>query len=177
MEGPTAVRLLRRGQVGSQTEVGPRMPCPHAPGAPLSLPLVPPQTQERPSSGAVPPRHVLCPEGGRSLLSWVDPIVVAGFSWHSEDHYKVCGFWDETPPGTAWMLGGINCAPAGMCRSEVALGASGLGPWRLIYGTLGYLVVVGPQICMAGSQGCSHVWSQLFAQLLSSVFVQPDILL
>ena len=43
MEGPTAITLLRRGQVGSQMEVGPRMPCPHAPGAPLSLPLVPPK--------------------------------------------------------------------------------------------------------------------------------------
>lgn len=57
-------------------------------------------------------------KGGRSLLFWVDPIVVAGFSWHSEDRTR-CVWLLDIIPGTAWMLGGINCAPAGMCRSEV----------------------------------------------------------
>lgn len=127
-------------------------PCPWGPTLPAPGP---PQTQERPSSGAVPPRHVLCPEGGRSLLSCVDPIVVAGFSWHSEDRTR-CVAFRTTPPGTAWMLGGINCAPAGMCRSEVAARLLALTRGASYMG-LGYLVVVGPQICMAGSQGCSHV--------------------
>ena len=112
MEGPTAIRLPIRGQVGGQTEVGPRMPFPHAPGAPLSLPLAPPQTQGEPL-GAVPPRHALCPEGGRSLPSYVDPIVVFGFCWHSEDHTRRVAF-RMTPPGMAWMLGGIDCGP-GRC--------------------------------------------------------------
>ena len=54
MEGPTAIRLPIRGQVGGQTEVGPRMPFPHAPGAPLSLPLAPPKLRGSPWGLSLP---------------------------------------------------------------------------------------------------------------------------
>lgn len=84
-------------------------PCPWGPTLPAPGPA---QTQGEPL-GAVPPRHALCPEGGGSLPSYVDPIVVFGFCWHSEDHTR-CVAFRMTPPGMAWTLGGIDCVP-GRC--------------------------------------------------------------
>lgn len=89
MEGPTAIRLLRRGQVGSQTEVGPRMPCPHAPGAPLPLPLVPPKLRR----GL--PRELSLP-GVPSVLKEVDHCCLMLTPW-----------WWLVSPGTVKTVQGV----------------------------------------------------------------------
>ena len=147
-------------------------PCPWGPTLPAPGP---PQTQERPSLGAVPPRHALCPEGGRSLPSYVDPMVVAGFSWHSEDRTR-CVAFRTTPPAWPGCWAGLTVhlrVCAGLRRLR------GFWPWLVappVWGS-GTWWWLDHRSAWQGHRAAAMSQSQLLAQLLSSVFVQPDILL